>query len=50
MGKFAYDMENLNEFEAAYPDEIGAINQVTSVIGFRNLPLHELVREFLEAV
>jgi hypothetical protein len=43
-------MENLKEFEAAYSDEIRAINQVTSVIGFRNLPLHELVREFLEAV
>jgi hypothetical protein len=43
-------MENLKEFEAAHPDEIRAINQVTSAIGFRTLPLHELVRGSLEAV
>ena len=43
-------MEKSKEFEVAYSDEIRAINQVTSVIGLRNLPLHELVREFLEAV
>jgi hypothetical protein len=43
-------MENLKEFEAAYPDEIRAITKLHSVVGFRNLPLRELVREFLEAV